>query len=228
MTVTVTAFTAARSQAIEDAAIVSGAINGSGDLILTTFGGTDINAGSVLGPTTNGITICTSTTRPSSPFEGMAIYETNTNRTYIYDGSSWVFWDTLVAGQDRVLPVSTPATGGPITGAATTLATINISARSFPYKLECAAFWSGYNTDDGDTFVFNVKVDGVTKGDISQRHSGGANERRVYSIPCTNHVIIPANTPCDVTFEGARDAGSGTLIQEKPGVLRVIMYMLNQ
>ena len=33
--------------------------------------------------------VCTSTTRPSNPFEGQMIYETDTDLTYIYGGSSW-------------------------------------------------------------------------------------------------------------------------------------------
>jgi hypothetical protein len=37
-----------------------------------------------------GIYICTSTTRPSSPFEGQHIYETDTDADYKYDGSDWV------------------------------------------------------------------------------------------------------------------------------------------
>lgn len=34
--------------------------------------------------------VCTSSTRPASPYEGMVIYETDTNKTYVYNGSSWV------------------------------------------------------------------------------------------------------------------------------------------
>lgn len=34
-------------------------------------------------------TICTSGTRPSSPSSGMAIYETDTNLAYVYDGAGW-------------------------------------------------------------------------------------------------------------------------------------------
>ena len=37
-----------------------------------------------------GTIICTSTTRPSSPFEGMRIYETDTNREYVHSGTAWV------------------------------------------------------------------------------------------------------------------------------------------
>lgn len=33
--------------------------------------------------------VCASTTRPSTPFEGQRIYETDTNRELVYDGSGW-------------------------------------------------------------------------------------------------------------------------------------------
>lgn len=36
-----------------------------------------------------GTTICTSTTRPSSPKTGQAIFETNTELEYVWDGDSW-------------------------------------------------------------------------------------------------------------------------------------------
>lgn len=34
--------------------------------------------------------VCTSTTRPASPYEGQMIYETDTNRVLVYDNSAWV------------------------------------------------------------------------------------------------------------------------------------------
>jgi hypothetical protein len=34
--------------------------------------------------------VCTSSTRPASPFEGQAIYETDTKNTLTYNGSAWV------------------------------------------------------------------------------------------------------------------------------------------
>jgi microcystin-dependent protein len=47
---TVTGFTAARTQAIEDAEIVSGAPDASGNLILNKAGGGSINVGSIVAP----------------------------------------------------------------------------------------------------------------------------------------------------------------------------------
>jgi hypothetical protein len=34
--------------------------------------------------------VCTSSTRPSSPYAGQAVYETDTNRYIVYNGSGWV------------------------------------------------------------------------------------------------------------------------------------------
>ena len=33
--------------------------------------------------------VCTSSTRPASPYEGQCIYETDTDRMYVWDGSAW-------------------------------------------------------------------------------------------------------------------------------------------
>lgn len=36
-----------------------------------------------------GVVVCTSTTRPSSPYEGQVIYETDTDKVRAYNGSAW-------------------------------------------------------------------------------------------------------------------------------------------
>jgi hypothetical protein len=40
-----------------------------------------------------GTTICTSSTRPASPFTGQRIHETDTKLGYMWDGSSWIIRD---------------------------------------------------------------------------------------------------------------------------------------
>lgn len=34
--------------------------------------------------------VCTSSTRPASPFEGQVIYETDTDKVLVYDGTNWL------------------------------------------------------------------------------------------------------------------------------------------
>lgn len=41
--------------------------------------------------------VCTSTTRPSAPFEGQMIYETDTNRVLVWDNAAWV----MIADTDQ-------------------------------------------------------------------------------------------------------------------------------
>ncbi len=60
--------------------------------------------------------VCTSTTRPASPFEGQVIYETDTNLSYFYDGSAWQLYGQQIAGKHQLtsaassLSVTLPST----------------------------------------------------------------------------------------------------------------------
>jgi hypothetical protein len=36
-----------------------------------------------------GFTICTSSTRPATPWTGQSIFETDTSSSFVYDGSAW-------------------------------------------------------------------------------------------------------------------------------------------
>lgn len=94
---TVTVFTADRMQRIEDSSVVSGQVVGD-NLILTKHNGLTMNAGNVRGPKgTNGaagytsIVVCSSTSRPtgSARFNGLAIFETDTNNFLVWNGIRW-------------------------------------------------------------------------------------------------------------------------------------------
>ncbi|MET0786817.1 MAG: hypothetical protein ABWY25_08940 [Paenisporosarcina sp.] len=96
---TVTGYTAERMKEIEDTSVVNGNVVGN-DLILVSRDGKQLNAGNVRGPQgivgptgPTSIVPCLSTARPvgGSLFTGLAIYETDTKRFYIYNGSSWVY-----------------------------------------------------------------------------------------------------------------------------------------
>ena len=59
---------------------------------------------------TTGTIICTSTTRPSAPFVGQQIYETDTGRQWTYTGAVWVPRDgifTNEAGRDAAITAPT-------------------------------------------------------------------------------------------------------------------------
>ena len=60
--------------------------------------------------------VCTSSTRPTAPYEGQTIYETDTDLTYIWGGSAWqqVSGGTAVGNSGLVL-ISTYTVGSGIT-----------------------------------------------------------------------------------------------------------------
>jgi hypothetical protein len=60
---------------------------------------------------TTGTIICTSTTRPASPFEGQTIYETDTDKTLIWNASNWVGISTPAALTTTQRGTLTPYTG---------------------------------------------------------------------------------------------------------------------
>jgi len=41
--------------------------------------------------------VCTSTTRPTNPYDGQVIYETDTDKTLVWNSSGWVFLSTSTA-----------------------------------------------------------------------------------------------------------------------------------
>lgn len=122
---TITGYTAARMQAIENASVVSGVVTGD-NLILTKFDATQINAGNVRGPqgiagptgpvpeaplntttygrkngawvSAEGVRVVTSATRPASPPEGTVIYETDTDEIYSWNGTAWTLPSNVAGG----------------------------------------------------------------------------------------------------------------------------------
>jgi len=56
--------------------------------------------------------VCTSTTRPASPFEGQVIYETDTDKMLVYNGSAWLYVSTPQATEPGAWTTYTPTNSG--------------------------------------------------------------------------------------------------------------------
>lgn len=59
------------------------------------------------------VIVCTSSTRPSGPHEGMTIVETDTNRMAIYSGSAWVYVSQFASTSWTPVPYRVSAPSDP-------------------------------------------------------------------------------------------------------------------
>ena len=98
--------------------------------------------------------VCLSTSRPSSPYEGQMIYETDTDLTYVWGGSAWqqVSGGTAVGNSGLVYIAST------VVGTAVSTATVNncFSATYDTYRVVYSGGIGSANTGLG------VRVGGST------------------------------------------------------------------
>jgi len=68
--------------------------------------------------------VCTSSTRPATPYEGQMIYETDTDKVLVYNGSAWIFPNSAAVAifQDQR---SSGTSHGNLTAGAFTKRTLN-------------------------------------------------------------------------------------------------------
>jgi hypothetical protein len=65
---------------------------------------------------TTGTIICTSSTRPASPFEGQTIYETDTDLSLTWSGSAWVEYRNYADSEASILTAAASGTGATLPG----------------------------------------------------------------------------------------------------------------
>lgn len=58
--------------------------------------------------------VCTSSTRPASPYDGQVIYETDTDKSLVYNGTGWVFLATSRANAGGLDLVKTQTIGSAV------------------------------------------------------------------------------------------------------------------
>jgi hypothetical protein len=67
--------------------------------------------------------VCTSSTRPASPFEGQVIFETDTDRLYVYNGTAWVIPNSPAQNPQglELITTATCSSGGTASGGVITV-----------------------------------------------------------------------------------------------------------
>ena len=140
--------------------------------------------------------VCLSTDRPQNPYNGQVVYETDTNRTLVWDNSAWV----VVA--DPAL-VSFSGTGATVTADAMTVAGENVT----PYTGRRNLFYNGaMQVAQRGTSVSSQYVSGYytvdrwqwfsnatgARWDMSQDSDAPDGFRNSWKITCSQSLATPA------------------------------------
>lgn len=181
--------------------------------------------------------VCTSGTRPSSPTEGRVIFETDTDRLMIYDGTTWTealinstskpccavsrsTAQSLASGTTGVLmswSVESYDVGSMTTGSGTTMATVPAN-RAGKYLITSTIQFQANGT--GARTVL-VNVAGATKVRQSNAAAGAGNPTRV-SIS-TVQQCASGDT---ITIGVFQDSGSALNIESSEGMPHGAVYYL--
>ena len=89
--------------------------------------------------------VCTSTTRPTAPFEGQMIYETDTNRVLLYEGAAWV----MIADTDTPPGLELVKTQTVSAGSTEVEVTSAFSSTYDNYRV----LWSGLTVTSGTAYL---------------------------------------------------------------------------
>lgn len=91
--------------------------------------------------------VCTSSTRPASPFDGQVIYETDTDRIVVWDGSSWVYKTNSTAPAPQVdTSMASMIAPTSVAGTGVTLSNGKVSFTSATSVSVNGCFTSAYST----------------------------------------------------------------------------------
>lgn len=110
-----------------------------------------------LGSLTPGV--CTSSSRPASPYEGQMIYETDTDKVLVWNGSAWYpNWNTAWGIQAQVVNSSSSSTS--ISGTTTLLTAPSFTAVANRQYLITSS-WTMYGGTAGQVLDFDIRNGGT-------------------------------------------------------------------
>jgi hypothetical protein len=165
---------------------------------------------------TTGTIICTSTTRPASPFEGQTIYETDTKRSWTRVGTQWVPNDMVFTNEAaRDAAITSPTEGMRAYLTAPTVPAATGATTSVPTGITTVYNGSAWVCTT-PVSAFTATTGTTTSGSFtSTLTSGGTNPSVTLATGTTALVMLSANAsvnPAPTTiYVGAAVSGATTL-----------------
>ena len=170
--------------------------------------------------------VCTSTNRPTTPYEGQVIYETDTDKVFVWNASAWKQIPTAATAGAVLQVVSTTKTTvftmSSATFATVTGLTATITPSSTASKILVMATIQGVGTDQAnagdtgyqivrDTTAIAVNTDasgGKFTGQLSRRNTGST---AASAFSATNFLDAPATTSAITYAIQVRNNSGGTV-----------------
>lgn len=176
--------------------------------------------------------VCTSTTRPTSPYEGQMIYETDTDMVAIWNGSAWRYISATTPTNGTVLQVvfNTPAFSDQVLTSTTETMLVTplaiITPKSASSKISIQFTFGAYPSNFASYYNLWIRRGAIgnankitsnngTWGEwthnyqVNSAASFGTSAHQQYSI----HAYDTAGTTSPITYclTGRNDVGSGSL-----------------
>jgi hypothetical protein len=121
--------------------------------------------------------ICTSTTRPTTPYEGQVIYETDTDRVLVWDNAAWVDPSTGKTGRSGLVKITPSSVSG--TGA-TIQSNGSVKVASGGIDVTISGIFSS-SFENYEIVVSNWQADSVRALLFGLRNSGGTSVTGYYT-----------------------------------------------
>ena len=158
--------------------------------------------------------VCTSSTRPASPFEGQMVYETDTDMVVVWNGSAWRYIAATTPTNGTVLQIVNATTSTQLSTASTTGQdtglTATITPKSSSSKVLVSVFQNGVYTNGVTGMQLNLLKNGSQYQKLGGR-LGGDTISNVFSIGTVGgqYLDSPATTSA-VTYKTQYLSESGT------------------
>jgi hypothetical protein len=175
--------------------------------------------------------VCTSSTRPASPFEGQVIYETDTDLVQVYNGSGWKALGRMVASANgSVLQVVQGTTTTEVSTTSTSYVTTNITASITPSSTSNKVLVNWSCVASKDTTNFSVAEFSLFRGTVSGTNLGtvfwydvDAESRGTVGF---SYIDSPNTTSSQTYTVGIKtNSASTTVVANKSSALGTITLM---
>jgi hypothetical protein len=168
--------------------------------------------------------VCTSTTRPSGPYEGQMIYETDTDMVAVWNGSAWRYVSATTPTNGTVLQIVTASTSTNTTTTSSALATTGLSAtitpKSTTSKILVIAAVTGCKTAAVDTGIEFAFFRGGSNILTFSKYAGYSTSSTDTNFGIGGILFDSPSTVSATTYDVrfARATGSGTVEVQQGGL----------